>query len=199
MRRTSCTIRLAMVGMPMGLCLPFAFGMYTLRTGIGSKVLALRDAWRRVIFPSRSPRNRDIVSRSTPAVSLPWLALTCSCATRSQVSLQSRPIEISKLVVGVSCSRLTQFLLHFTDIHRSVPYVRVDYLCFRSLYSARGLRHWASFSPLCPCRRLSRLRTTTPHPPLSSGIGISSRVSPVLLSTFLGIPKKASRVHDVRL
>jgi len=64
---------------------------------------------------------------------------------------------------------------------------------------AKGLRHWASLTPLGPCGRHYRPRTTTPFPPLSKVIGVSSRVSPFLLSTLLRIPWKASRVHRVRL
>jgi hypothetical protein len=57
---------------------------------------------------------------------------------------------------------------------------------------ARGLRlGYAS-----PCGRLSRPRTTTPHPSLPKVIGVSSRVSPFLLSTLLPIPWEASRVHN---
>ena len=63
------------------------------------------------------------------------------------------------------------------------------------LPKARGLRHGA----YSPCVRLSRTPTTTPHPPLLEGIGISSRVSPFLLSTSLAILQEASRVRCGRL
>jgi hypothetical protein len=52
------------------------FGMYTLRTGIGSKVVALSASLRRVRFPSGSPLKLLIVTPSIPAVSRPWLVLT---------------------------------------------------------------------------------------------------------------------------
>src|SRR5262249_836051 len=56
---------------------------------------------------------------------------------------------------------------------------------------ARGLRlGYAS-----PCGRRYRPRTTTPHPSFPKVIGVSSRVSPFLLSTLLPIPWEASRVH----
>ena len=56
---------------------------------------------------------------------------------------------------------------------------------------ARGLRlGYAS-----PCERRYRPLTTTPHPSLPKVIGVSSRVSPFLLSTLLPIPGEASRVH----
>ena len=60
---------------------------------------------------------------------------------------------------------------------------------------ARGLRH----GECSPCGRRYRPPTTTPHPPLLSGIGISSGVSPFLLSTSLRILREASRVRCVRL
>jgi len=64
---------------------------------------------------------------------------------------------------------------------------------FVSLFSkARGLR--LQFSSWCT--RLSRAPTTTPHPSLAKVIGVSSRVSPFLLSTLLAIPWQASRVHN---
>jgi hypothetical protein len=67
---------------------------------------------------------------------------------------------------------------------------------FVPLFSqARGLR----LGYTSPCRRLSRPLTTTPHPPLLAGIGISSRVSPFLLSTSLNILRGASRVQHDRL
>ena len=57
---------------------------------------------------------------------------------------------------------------------------------------ARGLRLQSSSW----CARLSRAPTTTPHPSLAKVIGVSSRVSPFLLSTLLAIPWQASRVHN---
>ena len=62
------------------------------------------------------------------------------------------------------------------------------------LPKARGLRH----GEYSPCVRLSRTPTPTPHPPLLSGIGISSGVSPFLLSTSLRILREASRVQHGR-
>ena len=56
----------------------------------------------------------------------------------------------------------------------------------------RGLRHQSSSW----CTWLSHAPTTTPHPPLAKVIGVSSRVSPFLLSTLLAIPWQASRVHS---
>jgi len=38
------------------------------------------------------------------------------------------------------------------------------YLCVLSVGKPASLRRWASFSPLCPCRRLSRPRTSTEAP-----------------------------------
>ena len=60
---------------------------------------------------------------------------------------------------------------------------------------ARGLRH----GEYAPCVRLSRTPTPTPHPPLLEGIGMSSRVSPFLLSTSLALLQEASRVRCGRL
>ncbi len=60
---------------------------------------------------------------------------------------------------------------------------------------ARGLRRGS----LSPCGRLCRPQTTTPHPPPSKIIGVSSRVCPFLLSTLLNIAWKASRVQLGRL
>jgi hypothetical protein len=60
---------------------------------------------------------------------------------------------------------------------------------------ARGLRHGES----SPCGRRDRPPTPTPHPPLLSGIGMASGVSPVLLSTSLHILGEASRVQQRRL
>jgi hypothetical protein len=57
---------------------------------------------------------------------------------------------------------------------------------------ARGLRQ----GECSPCGRRYRPPTTTPHPPLLSGIGMSSGVSPFLLSTSLGILRGASHVHS---
>src|SRR5712692_10885588 len=48
-------------------------------------------------------------------------------------------------------------------------------------------------------RVAARPLTTTPYPPPSRIIGVSSRVSPFLLSTLLIISWKASRVRHVRL
>src|SRR6266566_9838193 len=80
------------------------------------------------------------------------------------------------------------------DWHNQLAHSRVATSC-ASTPKARGLRH----GEYSPCIRLSRTPTTTPHPPLPQGIGVSSRVSPVLLSTLLRIPEKASRVQCVRL
>ena len=63
------------------------------------------------------------------------------------------------------------------------------------LPKARGLRQ----GEYSPCGRRYRPPTTTPHPPLLSGIGISSGVSPFLLSTSLRILRAASRVQHGRL
>src|SRR5712692_470553 len=63
---------------------------------------------------------------------------------------------------------------------------------FVSLFSkARGLRHQSSSW----CAQLSCAQTTTLLPPFLGDIGISSRVSPVLLSTSLTIPQDTSRVR----
>jgi len=64
---------------------------------------------------------------------------------------------------------------------------------------AKGLRRWASLTPLCPCGRRYRPQTTTPYPPLPKVIGVSSRVSPFLIPTLLSIPWEASRVHGLGL
>ena len=56
---------------------------------------------------------------------------------------------------------------------------------------ARGLRPQSSSWGT----QLSCAQTNTPLPPLLEDIGISSRVSPVLLSTSLHMPQQASRVH----
>src|SRR5262249_29867967 len=52
----------AHIGVPSGLFFSLlGFGMYTLFTGIGSKVLALSASLRRVRFPSKSPRKFGLV------------------------------------------------------------------------------------------------------------------------------------------
>src|SRR6266849_3335527 len=63
------------------------------------------------------------------------------------------------------------------------------------LPKARGLRP----GEYAPCGRRYRPPTTTPPPPLLSGIGMSSRVSPLLLSPSLRILRAASRVRCDRL
>jgi len=63
------------------------------------------------------------------------------------------------------------------------------------LPKARGLRQ----GEYAPCGRRYRPPTTTPPPPLLSGIGMSSRVSPLLLSPSLRILRAASRVRCDRL
>src|SRR5712691_8091413 len=67
---------------------------------------------------------------------------------------------------------------------------------------ARGLRHWASWTPLCPCARLSRAPTTTPLPPLPLWLcgsrghwSFREALAPSLLPTDLRIPGEASRVQ----
>src|SRR5262245_3918484 len=92
MRRACCTIRSNRVGMPSGLLfLLFGLGMYTLLTGVGSKVLALSASRRRVVYPSRSPRRFDLVIVSMPAVLLPVFLRVLWTASRSHTSLQSSP------------------------------------------------------------------------------------------------------------
>ena len=59
---------------------------------------------------------------------------------------------------------------------------------------ARGLRRPSS--SWCPW--LSHMQTPTPHPPPLRDIGIASGGSPFLLSTCLGMPRKASRVPPGR-
>ena len=80
------------------------------------------------------------------------------------------------------------------DWHNQLAHSRVATSC-ASTPKARGLR----LGYPSPCGRRYRPQTTTPHPPLLSGIGISSGVSPFLLSTSLGILREASRVQCVRL
>ena len=63
---------------------------------------------------------------------------------------------------------------------------------------AKGLRRWASLTPLCPCGRLSRPLTTTPYPPLPEALEFRWGL-PYLLPTRLGIPQEASRVRYVGL
>ena len=63
------------------------------------------------------------------------------------------------------------------------------------LPKARGLRQ----GEYSPCGRRDRPPTPTPPPPLLSGRGIASRVSPLLLSTALGLLRAASRVRGDRL
>ena len=70
--------------------------------------------------------------------------------------------------------------------HNQLAHSRVATSC-ASTPKARGLRH----GEYAPCVRLSRTPTPTPHPPLLSGIGISSGVSPFLLSTLLRIPESS--------
>lgn len=63
---------------------------------------------------------------------------------------------------------------------------------------AKGLRHWASLSPLCPCGRLSRPQTTPPFPPPLEALEFRWGL-PYLLPTLLNILQEASRVRNVGL
>src|SRR5438128_2340646 len=76
MRRASCTILSRIPGIPSGRFFPFGFGMYTLLTGCGSKVLAVSCSRSTSRLPSRFPLKILMVSLSIPAVSRPWLELT---------------------------------------------------------------------------------------------------------------------------
>ena len=78
--------------------------------------------------------------------------------------------------------------------HNQLAHSRDTPSCSRTP-KARGLRQ----GEYSPCGRRYRPPTTTPHPPLLSGIGISSGVSPFLLSTSLHILRDASRVQHGRL
>ena len=78
--------------------------------------------------------------------------------------------------------------------HNPLAHSRVTTSC-ASTPKARGLRQ----GEYSPCGRRYRPPTPTPHPPLLSGIGISSGVSPFLLSTSLNILGEASRVQHRRL
>jgi hypothetical protein len=80
------------------------------------------------------------------------------------------------------------------DWHNQLAHSRGATSC-ASTPKARGLR----LGYPSPCGRRYRPPTTTPHRPLLSGIGISSGVSPFLLSTSLNILRGASRVRCVRL
>ena len=89
---------------------------------------------------------------------------------------------------------------HFLSIHRYRNFPRVQLARSLSTFvpvfpKARGLR----LGSASPCRRLSRPQTTTPHPPPPRDLGISSGVSPFLLSTCLGTPQEVSRVQPGRL
>jgi len=57
-------------GNPKGRSLPLAFGIYTLRTGLGSHLFSLRSSR---IFAARWSEYPSMVSPSTPAVILPGL------------------------------------------------------------------------------------------------------------------------------
>src|SRR6266849_4947300 len=83
--------------------------------------------------------------------------------------------------------------------HPQVIPLLLSYLCIRSFRKLRAFAVGLLLPPLCPCGRRYRPQTTTPYPPLPKVIGVSSRVSPFLLSTLLDIPWKASRVHRVGL
>jgi len=63
---------------------------------------------------------------------------------------------------------------------------------------ARGLRRWTSFTPLCPCARLSHAQTTTPHPPLPEVLEFRWGL-PYLLPTLLTILQEVSRVQHAGL
>src|SRR5712671_1105555 len=76
-RRASCTIRSNRIGIPSGLFLSlFGLGMYTLRTGHGSKVSALSVVLSSLMYPSKFPRKFDMFLPSIPAVSLPLFCWT---------------------------------------------------------------------------------------------------------------------------
>src|SRR6266446_3429370 len=88
--RASWTIRSLMVGIPNGRSFPFGFGMYTLKTGHGSKVLALSSSLSLSRLLSRFSLKFHIAILSIPAVSRPLLELTFLWATRNHSILQRR-------------------------------------------------------------------------------------------------------------
>ncbi len=121
--------------------------------------------------------------------------------------MTEQAVEVHKLFCGVICCPLTKLPLHFANIHRSSPVPWLPLL--RNSPKAWGLRRWTSFSPLCPCGRLSRSllrgsaflrpQTTMPRPTLLKDIGIAFWVAPALLPTSLVIPSRVSRVHGIGL
>ena len=80
------------------------------------------------------------------------------------------------------------------QLARALGTVCADSSVYSVLPKARGLRR----GECAPCRRRYRPRTPPPHPPRLSGSGMSSGVSPVLLSTSLDLLREASRVPHAR-
>src|SRR5215510_12602237 len=80
--------------------------------------------------------------------------------------MTEQAVEVPVLVCGMLCSPLTKFPLHFANIHRCSS-------CSLATFCAGSFRKLGAFAggvvfySSCPTRRrLSRLRTTTPLPPL---------------------------------
>src|SRR5713101_1593415 len=110
--------------------------------------------------------------------------------------MTEQAVEVHKLLRWFLCGPLTEFSLHFANIHRSSPVAWLPLL--RNFLEAWGLRRWTSFPPLCPCGRFSRClsrdtaflrpQTTMPRPTLLEGLGISFGLpliySPPPLSSF---------------
>ena len=121
----------------------------------------------------------------TASGSAPWFFSWCHPDHQASLTFSFTP----------SCqgeSKATHYSTHVW--HNQLAHSRDTTSCARTP-KARGLRH----GEYSPCIRLSRTPTTTPHPPLPQGIGVSSRVSPFLLSTSLHIPQEASRVQHGKL
>jgi len=129
--------------MPSGLFLPFALGMYTLRTGLGSKVLALSCSLSSANFLSGGSLNVVMDSWSTPAVSLPVFVLTFPHAARSHWSFQSRSQRFSNWCSGSRLAfRLSSFCISST-FTGTIPFP-----CVGSITFAAGVSKGYGPSPL---------------------------------------------------
>jgi len=141
----------------------------------------------------RSPGIADVSSRPplrtgraafTASGSAPWFFSSCHPDHQASLTFSFTPL-------CQGASQTTHYSTH--SWHNQLAHARDTTSCARTP-KARGLRQGEG----APCGRRYRPPTTTPHPPLLSGIGISSGVSPFLLSTSLRILREASRVRCVR-
>jgi len=138
-----------------------------------------------LLYVSSSPPFRTGRAAFTASGSAPWFFSWCHPDHQASLTFSFTP----------SCQGESKATHDSTHVwHNQLAHSRDTTSCARTP-KARGLRP----GEYAPCGRRYRPPTTTPHPPLLSGIGISSGVSPFLLSTSLRILGEASRVQHRRL